>query len=328
MPDQTTPEPADGLATTITDATGAEYTLTLDGDWAVDEYGKNGANILTLNGLPIAKFYAERLPTTMQQTVAAALRTSAREDALTAAARDVLAEVEKATAKFPTWPTRLIDAGNVVSEEAGELAKACLQVTYEPHKETLSGVRMEAIQTAAMCLRFLASMDHYDTTPGPQHSQSETITVERRPLDKADSLNCGNNPHAIEVCDDCERDFRRSLNNPTLADDAGTPDDVKPVAWRYEKKYPGSFGYVEIVSQIDPATETHTSGSNVRNVTPLYALTASGDARERALRAETIKAAANIGYLTCAKTRHVTLGDTVKSEILALLDTPASGGGA
>lgn len=61
----------------------------------------------------------------------------------------------------------------------------------------------------------------------------------------------------------------------------------------------------------------------------IAALTASGDARERALR-EAIKAAANIGYVTCAKARHVTLGGTVKSEILALLDTPtpAQEGGA
>lgn len=84
---------------------------------------------------------------------------------------EIGAEIEKALAKFPTWPTRIIDAGNVVSEEAGELAKACLQVTYEPHKETLEGVRLEAIQTAAMCIRFLLSMDRYDCSPGPQHEQ-------------------------------------------------------------------------------------------------------------------------------------------------------------
>lgn len=92
----------------------------------------------------------------------------------------VVAEVEKATRKFPTWPTRIIDAGNVVSEEAGELAKACLQVTYEKHKETLEGVRMEAIQTAAMCLRFLASMDRYDTTPADQHEQPAFATLDAK----------------------------------------------------------------------------------------------------------------------------------------------------
>lgn len=84
---------------------------------------------------------------------------------------DIMLEVIKATIKFPTWPTRIIDAGGVVFEEAGELAKACLQVTYEPDKETMAGVRTEAIQTAAMCIRFLSSIDYYDVTPGPQHKQ-------------------------------------------------------------------------------------------------------------------------------------------------------------
>lgn len=81
-------------------------------------------------------------------------------------------ELGRAVAKFPTWPTKVIDAGNVVSEEAGELAKACLQVVYEPHKETMDGVRMEAVQTAAMAIRFLLSIEEYDCTPGPQHEQS------------------------------------------------------------------------------------------------------------------------------------------------------------
>jgi NTP pyrophosphatase (non-canonical NTP hydrolase) len=84
---------------------------------------------------------------------------------------EIREEIDNAVRKFPTWPTRLIDAGNVVSEEAGELAKACLQVTYEPHKETLLGVRDEAIQTAAMCVRLLLSLEQYDCAPGPQHEQ-------------------------------------------------------------------------------------------------------------------------------------------------------------
>ena len=83
----------------------------------------------------------------------------------------VRAEVAKATAKFPTWPTRVIDAGNVVSEEAGELAKACLQATYEKHKIEDGDLQMEAVQTGAMAVRFLMSMDRYDYSEGPQHSQ-------------------------------------------------------------------------------------------------------------------------------------------------------------
>ena len=96
------------------------------------------------------------------------VRSTPRIDAILEEIRE---EIANAVTKFPTWPSRLVDAGNVVSEEAGELAKACLQVTYEPHKETLLGVRDEAIQTAAMCVRLLLSIDAYDCTPGPQHEQ-------------------------------------------------------------------------------------------------------------------------------------------------------------
>lgn len=80
-------------------------------------------------------------------------------------------EVAKATVKFPTWPSRIIDAGNVVAEEAGELSKACLQATYEKHKIADGDVQTEAIQTGAMAVRFLMSMHRYDYSEGPQHEQ-------------------------------------------------------------------------------------------------------------------------------------------------------------
>jgi len=118
--------------------------------------------------------HAYRLLTAVRHRLST--KASADSDALHPVLVEIMAEVEKATRKFPTWPTRIIDAGNVVSEEAGELAKACLQVTYEPHKETLEGVRMEALQTAAMAFRFLCSMDRYDATPGEQHEQNPLDT--------------------------------------------------------------------------------------------------------------------------------------------------------
>ena len=83
----------------------------------------------------------------------------------------IAAEVIKATLKFPTWPTRVIDACAIVGEEAGELTKACLQSTYEQDKSGLDEIRMEAIQTGAMAVRFLMSLHRYDFTPGDQHDQ-------------------------------------------------------------------------------------------------------------------------------------------------------------
>ena len=82
-----------------------------------------------------------------------------------------LAEVSKAVTKFPTWPTDPIHAAAVLNEEVGELNKAVLQAVYEPHKSGPQDVRDEAIQVAAMALRFLASLDRYDYVEGEQHDQ-------------------------------------------------------------------------------------------------------------------------------------------------------------
>lgn len=86
----------------------------------------------------------------------------------------VLAEVERATLKFPTWPTDPLHALAVLGEEFGELTKAALQLTYEPHKTSPDDVRAEAIQTAAMALRFAASLDRYEYRRGEQHAQTTT----------------------------------------------------------------------------------------------------------------------------------------------------------
>jgi hypothetical protein len=96
----------------------------------------------------------------------------------TAILAPVLAELERATAKFPTWPTDPLHAVCVLGEEFGELQKAVLQHTYEPHKSNRNDVREEAIQTAAMALRFLLSIDNYEFDRCPQHSQTDTACKE------------------------------------------------------------------------------------------------------------------------------------------------------
>ena len=84
---------------------------------------------------------------------------------------DVLHELGRATAKFPTWPTDPLHAIAVIGEEFGELTKDALQLTYEPHKTTPANLRAEAIQTAAMALRFAISLDRYEVKPSAQHEQ-------------------------------------------------------------------------------------------------------------------------------------------------------------
>lgn len=85
---------------------------------------------------------------------------------------EILNEVERATGKFPTWPTDPLHALAVLGEEFGELTKAVVQQTYEPHKNESGEVRKEAIQTAAMALRFAMSLDRYDHAACHQHKQN------------------------------------------------------------------------------------------------------------------------------------------------------------
>lgn len=82
--------------------------------------------------------------------------------------KEVQAEMARATAKFPTWPTDPLHALAVLGEEFGELTKDMLQLCYEPHKTSRENVRKEAIQTATMALRLAMSLDAYDYMRGPK----------------------------------------------------------------------------------------------------------------------------------------------------------------
>ena len=93
---------------------------------------------------------------------------------------EILDEVKRATRKFPEWPTDPLHALAVLGEEYGELNKAVLQLTYEPEKFTTHSagkrqVREEALQTAAMAVRFLMSLDRYDYAETEQHHQVSNL---------------------------------------------------------------------------------------------------------------------------------------------------------
>ena len=93
-------------------------------------------------------------------------------DQLTKTMMQVHDELRRAMQKFPRWPTDPLHALSVLQEEIGELAKATLQRQYEPNKNvTTDDIRSEAIQCAAMCLRFLLSLHRYEFHPGAQHRQ-------------------------------------------------------------------------------------------------------------------------------------------------------------
>lgn len=71
----------------------------------------------------------------------------------TEALRLVSAELKRARKLHPIWPTDTIHAAAIVGEEAGELVRAALNHRYA--SGTLDACDVEAIQTAATCIRFL-----------------------------------------------------------------------------------------------------------------------------------------------------------------------------
>lgn len=85
----------------------------------------------------------------------------------------IKAELQSANEKYPDWPSDPLHAVAIVGEEFGELNRAVLQVVYEPEKQSFSYAesKNEAIQTAAMAIRFLMSLDRYDYSRSEQHSQ-------------------------------------------------------------------------------------------------------------------------------------------------------------
>lgn len=68
----------------------------------------------------------------------------------------IKAELYKAEQKHPHWPDNVIEQAAIVAEESGELIRAALQAKYEGGNS--DECRKEAIQTAAMCIRFLKNL--------------------------------------------------------------------------------------------------------------------------------------------------------------------------
>lgn len=113
---------------------------------------------------------------------------------------EILEEVENATRKFPSWPTDPLHAFGIVSEEYSELSKAVLQNVYEPHKTGINEIRTEAIQTAAMAIRFLMSLDNYEFVPSTQHNQEPLGENSNECLLVVDSVGSWSGEKENKVC--------------------------------------------------------------------------------------------------------------------------------
>ena len=74
----------------------------------------------------------------------------------------IIEEYNRAKAMYPAWPADKIHAAAVVVEECGELMQAAIDHEYPTcnHRgDTVERMKREAIQTAAMCLRFLEGLE-------------------------------------------------------------------------------------------------------------------------------------------------------------------------
>jgi NTP pyrophosphatase (non-canonical NTP hydrolase) len=102
---------------------------------------------------------AQQFTASERQAIADGIRDALAFDQLTKSAfAEVTAELKRALKLHPHWPDDAIHAAAIVSEESGELTRACNQAHYEPGKQTLADAHIEAVQTAAMAIRFLLNV--------------------------------------------------------------------------------------------------------------------------------------------------------------------------
>lgn len=91
----------------------------------------------------------------------------------------VIEELESSTEKFPEWPKDPFHALMIVGEEAGEINQGLLEYIYEPEKGiTKEDLENEAIQTAAMAIKFAMGIDFYD------FKESEQMVLATKELSK------------------------------------------------------------------------------------------------------------------------------------------------
>ena len=75
----------------------------------------------------------------------------------------ISSEYIEAKNKHPNWPTDEIHQTAIVQEEAGEMIRAALNYKYEGAR--YSEIHKEAVQTAAMGLRFLVEASQRNRKP-------------------------------------------------------------------------------------------------------------------------------------------------------------------
>ena len=68
---------------------------------------------------------------------------------------DVLLELERARRLHPAWPTDIVHAAALMTEEAGETLKEANNYYFGHKGGTLASIRQETLETMATCVRLL-----------------------------------------------------------------------------------------------------------------------------------------------------------------------------
>jgi hypothetical protein len=79
---------------------------------------------------------------------------------------EVLDELERAITLYPLYPSDVVHAAAIVSEEAGELVRAANNVYYADSVGNREDLHREAVQTAAMAVRFLMEIGNLKSWEG------------------------------------------------------------------------------------------------------------------------------------------------------------------
>lgn len=86
---------------------------------------------------------------------------------------EALNELASARKRYPAWPTDIVHATAVMTEEANEALKSANEVRWGHKITTLADVRKEVIQTIAMCLRLVVETPNLADARYPEASEAK-----------------------------------------------------------------------------------------------------------------------------------------------------------
>jgi hypothetical protein len=72
----------------------------------------------------------------------------------------VRAELDKARTKYPHWPSDMVHAAAIASEESGEVVKSVNNHFWKHGDDTWADIEKEAVQAIAMWCRFLVDGEY------------------------------------------------------------------------------------------------------------------------------------------------------------------------